>query len=119
MAQKDKTCPSCGRIYEPLDWDGPDCPFCEVNLEEVGTNSSLISNLISTKLEWPAGQKRKMITRVGGNMNAQLLKAQLESSGIPVYLESEATVLLGDMQEVHIYVPENMAQEAIAIIGSV
>ena len=119
MSRKEKMCPGCGRIYEPTDWDGPDCPFCGTLLTE-GENN-LLSDVISTNVVWPAGQKPSRVTAVSGYMPAQLLKAQLESAGIPVYLEWEGAIAVGvgtfgTMLEVKVFVPENRAAEALSIL---
>ncbi len=121
MAQKDKLCPSCGRIFEPVDWSEPDCPFCGVPLMEEGGPVNILSDVISTGLDWPAGQLRKKISVVSGYLSAQLIKAQLESSGIPVLLNWDSVGNLypgfvGRTSEVTIFVPENMAELASKII---
>ncbi len=121
MAKKDKSCPSCGRIYEPVDWDEQDCPFCGVELVEEGSKSNYLSDIVSTQIPWPAGQPQKLVAVVEGYMKAQISKAELESAGIPVLLSWESVssvyaLSVGRMSEVRIFVPENLAEEARQIL---
>ncbi len=121
MATKDKICPSCGRIFEPVDWSEPDCPFCGVTLTEVGGEPNILSDIVSTQLEWPAGQPRKQVGVINGYLRAQLVKAQLESAGIPVLLSWDSVSniypgFVGRTSEVKIFVPENMAGQAADIL---
>jgi len=121
MAQKDKYCPSCQRIYESGDWTEPDCPFCEVALVEVGGSPNRLSPVISTEIAWPAGEKQARVAIINGYLSAQLTKAQLESAGIPVLLQANNVdsiypVAIGPLSEVQIFVPQSMAEEAMAVL---
>jgi Putative prokaryotic signal transducing protein len=124
MALRERQCQDCGRIYDEQDWAEPDCPFCGAPLEPIGgENPPLISDFVSTRLEWTPGQPRAMVCTASGYLEAQIIKAQLESAGVPVYLagESAATIYglsVGPMAEYRVYVPQNRLEFARTVVNT-
>ena len=61
------------------------------------------------------------IATTAGQMQAQVLKTKLETTGIPVLLEYESAglvfgVILDGLGEVRVMVPADLAEEALAVI---
>ncbi len=123
MAQKDRYCPACRRIYEQIDWEGPECPFCGVPLLAVGGPVNPLEEIITTGIEWPAGEPGEKVVVANGFMSGQLIKAELESAGIPVYLSATGInsvypVTVGPLSEVAVYVPRSLLAQAQAVLNS-
>lgn len=116
--QLERKCPKCNRIFEWDDWQEETCPFCDVPLVEMSVDeqaASVMDDTISTEIAWPQGERETQVCLAYGYINAQMMKAQLESAGIPVLLRVGAS--LGDFEAVPILVPISRAAEASEILG--
>ena len=120
--QIERYCNGCDRIYSWDDWQEDTCPFCDTPLSEqteapAGTEAFL-DDTLSQEIPWPQGEHEVEVYRGFGYIDAQLIKAILEGSGIPVLLHSGAKfgLSVGDLGAVPIYVPESQAAEAQAVI---
>ncbi len=119
----ERQCPNCGRIYEEGDWQEVNCPVCDLPLEEIGGESELISDTLSMQLPWPQGEREILIWEANGYLKAQLLKAALESEGIPVLLQGGTMaqvwgVTVGSAGAVGLSVPQSRVDEARQIIDA-
>lgn len=68
-----------------------------------------------------SGEKWELITKVSGELQAELLGNLLKSQGIQVFLNQEGAgraygLSVGPMGEVQILVPEHQSQEARRIV---
>lgn len=121
MSQDERQCSNCGRIYSPQDWQEENCPFCDVSLEVIDTSHTLVSDTLSLQLPWPPGEKQILVGWAEGYMKGQLLKAALESEGIPVLLQGGTMaqafgLSVGSVGAVSIFVPESVAAQAKTIL---
>lgn len=120
----ERSCPNCGRIYDTLDWDEPDCPFCGTQLKDIGSEAtSVLADIVSMQITWPPGELRAKVFVASSYMEAQIAKAQLESAGVPVFLAGHSIgsiygLTVGPMAEVTVFVPQSRAQEAVQILNS-
>jgi hypothetical protein len=126
LPDQERECPSCRRIYEAADVPDDLCPFCEpeTHLHAVGGGHQLIADLFSIELGWPRGQASALVTVSRNYMDAQLTKAQLESSGIPVLIESKGPgriygLAMGDLAECAVFVPQNFLEQARQVLEGV
>lgn len=115
--QLERKCPKCNRIFEWDDWQEDTCPFCDVPLVALSSDEqgSVMDSTISTEIAWPQGERETQVCLAYGYINAQMMKAQLESAGIPVLLRVGASI--GDFEAVPILVPVSRAAEATEILG--
>ena len=63
----------------------------------------------------------ELVYRAYGMLQAEVIKGRLETSGIPVLLDSESNMLpfaIPDMGEVRILVPIEKAEEARELLGA-
>ncbi len=122
MAQPERICNNCGRIYSWDDWQEANCPFCDVPLQDSTDSGStpVLDDTLSHELPWPQGEREVEVCRASGYLDAQMVKAQLESAGIPVLLHagSKLGFTVGDLGAVPILVPISRQDEALAIIDS-
>ncbi len=121
--EQERYCTSCKRVYSWGDWQEDTCPFCDVPLKAAdgsGQNPLLLDDTLSTEIEWPQGEREVQVYKASGFMDAQLIKAQLESAGIPVLLHAGAKLgfVVGDLGAVPIYVPKSRQEEANEILSS-
>lgn len=121
MPPGESLCPGCGRVFDHIDWPEPDCPFCACLLVPGRTDNSLLSGTLSLHIPWPKGEPAIIIGEAGGYLNAQVLKAALESAGIAVLLQGETTsqsmgLWLGGLGSVKILVPESQKDPARSIL---
>ncbi len=116
-------CALCGRFFNLADLDEAVCPFCRVDLGLDQEPNKIIGDTLSLQLRWPQGELAVRVGEAEGYLSAQLMKAALESGGIPVLLQGETSVQslgiwVGGLGAIQILVPENSvsrAQEIIAI----
>ena len=116
--QSERKCPKCNRIFEWDDWQEDTCPFCDVPLVEMSDEeqaTSVMDSTVSTEIAWPQGERETQVCLAYGYINAQMMKAQLESAGIPVLLRVGSSI--GDFEAVPILVPISRAAEATEILG--
>jgi hypothetical protein len=118
---KERQCSNCGRIYSWEDWQEDNCPVCEdVPLEDLeGTGSeAFLDDTLSQEIPWPKGEREVVVCRAFGYLDAQLIKATLEGSGIPVLLHAGAKLgfTVGDLGAVPVMVPTSRLDEALAIL---
>lgn len=121
MSANDRQCPECSRIYRAGDWQEETCPFCDLPLKAIDTTNNILSDTISLQLHWPRGEREVIIGEAKGYLDAQVLKAALESEGIPVLLQGETAsqafgIWVGDIGRIQIFVPESRAEEARSIL---
>lgn len=118
--QQERLCTQCNRVYSWDDWQEDNCPFCDVPLQALeGGEAELLDDTLSQEIPWPQGQREVEVYRAFGYVDAQMIKAQLESAGIPVLLGGSGTRLgfvVGDLGAVPVLVPTNMRDEALAIV---
>ncbi len=123
MTPGELQCPNCGRIYNKGDLEGNFCPICKILMEPEADPNKILGDTLSLQLPWPPGQAAIRVGQTEGYLSAQLMKAALESEGIPVLLQGETSaqslgIWVGSLGAVQISVPENLvirAQEIIAI----
>jgi len=63
----------------------------------------------------------ELVYRAYGMLQAEVIKGRLETSGIPVLLDAESTMLpfsIPDMGEVRLFVPTEKAAEARELLGA-
>ncbi len=118
MTEAERQCPNCGRIYGAEAWSLEKCPACNSSFKE---ETEILSDTLSMQLPWPQGEREVEVGTAGGYLDAQLLKAALESEGIPVLLKGETSsqalgVWVGSLGEVQIFVPQSREQEAKNIL---
>lgn len=118
--EKERYCAKCGRVYSWNDWQEDDCPFCDTPLEEVGvaTPAPLLSDTLTGDIPWPQGEREVEVYRAGGFLDAQMIKVQLESAGIPVLLHTDANLgfTIGSLGAVPVLVPVSRRDEALEIL---
>ncbi len=118
--QKERYCSNCGRVYAWDDWQEETCPFCDFALEEVGVAApaAILSDTLSSELGWPQGEREVEVYRASGFLDAQMIKAQLESAGIPVLLLSASQLgfTVGALGAVPVMVPVSKRDEALEIL---
>lgn len=117
--EQERMCPNCSRVYSLDDWQEDNCPFCDVPLEAVGEEASaFLDDTLSGEVPWPQGEREAEVYRASGYLDAQLVKAQLESAGIPVLLHAGAKLgfTVGDLGAVPVLVPRSKLQEAHDIL---
>lgn len=117
----ERQCPECGRLYSEGDWQEETCPFCDIPLKAAAETNNILSDTVSLQIPWPQGEREVLVGEAKGYLDAQLLKAALESEGIPVLLQGETTsqafgIWVGDIGRIQIFVPQSCAQEAQAIL---
>jgi hypothetical protein len=116
--QEDRNCPGCGRIYEWDDWQEANCPFCDIPLVAGSGNAPLLDDTLTTEIAWPQGEREVEVCRASGYLDAQMIKAQLESAGIPVLLHAGAKLgfTVGDLGAVPVLVPKSRQAEARQVL---
>lgn len=120
--QQERQCSNCGRIYSWEDWQEDNCPVClDVPLEPIEGEGSetFLDDTLSQEIPWPKGEREAEVCRASGYLDAQMIKAQLEGSGIPVLLHAGAKLgfTVGDLGAVPVLVPKSRLAEAREILA--
>ena len=119
---QERQCSNCGRIYSWEDWQEDNCPVClDVPLEPIEGEGSetFLDDTLSLDIPWPQGEREAEVCRASGYLDAQMIKAQLEGSGIPVLLHAGAKLgfTVGDLGAVPVLVPKSRLAEAREILA--
>ncbi len=119
--ERERYCPKCERVFSWEDWQEDNCPFCEVALAELGVGQAapVLDDTLSSGIPWPQGEREVEVFRAGGYMEAQVIKAVLESGGIPVLLLSSSQLgfTVGSLGMVPILVPKSRREEALDLLA--
>ena len=120
--QQERQCSNCGRIYSWEDWQEENCPVClDVPLEPIEGEGgeNFLDDTLSQEIPWPKGEREAEVCRASGYLDAQMIKAQLEGSGIPVLLHAGAKFgfTVGDLGAVPVLVPKSRLAEAREILA--
>ncbi len=122
--EKERYCNGCDRIFSWGDWQEDTCPFCDTPLgERTDTPEGgvpLLDDTMSQEIPWPQGEREGQVCRASGYIDAQMIKAVLEGSGIPVMLHGGAKLGLtvGNLGAVPVYVPLSRVAEARQVLDN-